>query len=94
MAKLIEKLKKEINKSKPKTKSISFKIREDYAEALEIISKATGKNKGEIVMELMDDAGMMDEKNLEYFKSVVEEAEMRNEETERRDEEGYINKGV
>ena len=34
-------------------------------------------------MELMDDAGMMDEKNLEYFKSVVEEMEekskMRNE---------------
>ena len=89
MAKLIEKLKKEINKAKPKSKSISFKIREDYAEALEIISKATGKNKGEIIMELMDDAGMMDEKNLEYFRSVVEEME------ENKNNDGeYIDKGV
>ena len=29
-------------------------------------------------MELMDDAGMMDEKNLEYFRSVVEEMEESN----------------
>ena len=26
-------------------------------------------------MELMDDAGMMDEKNLEYFRRVIEEME-------------------
>ena len=35
-------------------------------------------------MELMDDAGMMDEKNLEYFRSVVEEME---EKSEMRDED-------
>ena len=55
-----------------------LKLREDYAEALEIISKATSKTKGEIVMQLMDEAGMMDEKNLEYFKRVVEEREDKN----------------
>ena len=33
------------------------------------------KSKGEIIMELMDDAGMMDEKNLEYFRRVVREVE-------------------
>ena len=90
MAKFIEKLKREIIKTKPKSKSISFKIREDYAEALEIISKATNKTKGEIIMELMDEAGMMDEKNLEYFKSVIEE--MRDEERGMRDEN--LNQGA
>ena len=29
-------------------------------------------------MQLMDEAGMMDEKNLEYFKRVVEEREDKN----------------
>ena len=40
-------------------------------------------------MELMDEAGMMNEKNLEYFKSVVEEME----ESKSNDGE-YIDKGV
>ena len=73
MAKLIDKLKKEINKAKPKSKSISFKLREDYVEALEIISKAIGKTKGEIVMQALDEAGLTNEKNLDYFKSVIDE---------------------
>jgi len=73
MAKLIEKLKKEINKAKPKTKSISIKLREDYIEALDIISKATNKTKSEIIMEALDEVKLTDEKNLEYFKSIIEQ---------------------
>jgi len=38
-----------------------------------------------LLMELMDDAGMMDEKNLEYFRRVVEES--RDEEMEIREED-------
>jgi predicted DNA-binding protein len=79
MAKLIDKLKKEIKKSKPKTKSISLRLREDYIEALEIVSKATGKTKSEIVEEALRDAGLFDEKAIEYFKSVIEEKERGNE---------------
>ena len=39
-------------------------------------------------MELMDEAGMMNEKNLEYFKSVVEEME------ENKNNDGEYDKGV
>jgi len=73
MAKLVEKLKKEINKHKPKTKNITLKLREDHIEALEIISLATGKTKSEIVEEALEAEGLFDEKNLEYFKSVIEQ---------------------
>jgi len=72
MAKLIEKLKKEVKKTKPKTKSISIHLREDYVEALDIISSATGKTRSEIVMEAIDEVGLTNEKNLEYFKSIIE----------------------
>ncbi len=41
-------------------------------------------------MQLMDEAGMMDEKNLEYFKRVVEEREGE----ENKSETGDIDKGV
>ena len=48
-------------------------------------------------MELMDDAGMMDEKNLEYFRRVIEEMEeSRDEEMEIREEDkgdSYERKG-
>jgi hypothetical protein len=79
MAKLIDKLKKEIQKTKPKTKSISLRLREDYIEALEIVSKATDKTKSEIVEEALRDAGIFDEKAIEYFKSVIAEKEGNNE---------------
>ena len=83
MARLIEKLKKEINKAKPKTKSISIKLREDYIEALDIVSKATGKTKSEIIMEALDEVKLTDEKNLEYFRSIVKQTN-----TQRADGEG------
>ena len=73
MAKLADELKKYIKQDKrTKTKSLSVRLREDRYEALDIISKATGKTKSEIVEEALEKEGLFNEKFIEEMKKLLQ----------------------
>ena len=75
MARLIDKLKKEVKKHKPKTKAVTLHLLDEYVEALNIIAMATDRSRSQIVMDALDEVKITDKDTLEYFKNIIKEKE-------------------
>ena len=78
MARLIDKLKKEVKKNRPKTKAITLHLPYEQVEALDVISTATNRSRSQIVSDALEETKITDKETLEFFKKVIEEMKKSN----------------
>ena len=83
--KLIDELKRLVknNEENKKSKSLSIRMTEEQYEAIEIVSKATGKSKSDIIIEALEKEGLFDEEAIEFFKSLIQGEDNERDESDR-----------